>query len=168
MEQKRILDIVGSTGHAGASGNGERPLAPALLRGWRRRCPNCGGGPMMAGYLNIRRCCASCGEELYHHRADDMPAWATIMLVGHVLAAGLLTVEINVRPPLWVHWAIWPALTLGLTMWLLPRVKGMIVALQWAKRLHGFGDRRAMIAGAGSIGPDQARDGAGQPGPPAP
>ena len=139
MEQKLILDIAGETG------DGERALAPALLRGWRRRCPNCGGGPMMTGYLKIRQCCASCGEELYHHRADDMPAWATIMLVGHVLAGGLLTVEINVRPPLWVHWAIWPALTLGLTMWLLPRVKGMTVALQWAKRLHGFGDRRPAI-----------------------
>jgi uncharacterized protein (DUF983 family) len=39
-----------------------------------------------------------------------------------------------------VHWAIWPALTLGLTLWLLPRVKGMVVAFQWAKRMHGFDD----------------------------
>ena len=139
MEQNPSLDVAGSTDNADATGNGARALLPALLRGWRRRCPNCGGGPMMAGYLKIRRSCASCGEELHHHRADDMPAWATILFVGHVLLAGLLTVEINIRPPLWVHWATWPALTLGLTMWLLPRVKGVTVALQWTKRLHGFG-----------------------------
>jgi len=93
---------------------------------------------MMDGYLKVRRSCPSCGEELHHHRADDMPSWATILVVGHVLVAGLLFVELNLRPPLWVHWAIWPAFTLGLTMWLLPHVKGMVVAFQWARRMHGF------------------------------
>lgn len=95
----------------------------------------------MSSYLKVRSHCVSCGEELHHHRADDLPAWATILIVGHVLVTGLLTVEVNFAPPLWVHWAIWPALTLGLTMWLLPRIKGMVVALQWSKRMHGFDDR---------------------------
>ncbi len=141
MEQNLILNIDGSTDHVDATGAGDRALLPALLRGWRQRCPNCGGGPMMSGYLKVRDSCASCGEELHHHRADDLPAWATILIVGHVLVSGLLAVEINFAPPLWVHWAIWPAMTLGLTMWLLPRVKGMVVAFQWAKRMHGFDDR---------------------------
>lgn len=121
--------------------SGVRPLLPALLRGWHRRCPNCGGGPMMSGYLKVRQSCASCGEKLYHHRADDLPAWATILIVGHMLVIGLLIVETTFAPPLWIHWAIWPALTLGSTMWLLPRIKGLVVALQWAKRLHGFDER---------------------------
>lgn len=125
-------------GGRGGNGNGERALGPALLRGWRGRCPSCGGGPMMSGYLRIRPSCTSCGEELHHHRADDAPAWATILIVGHVLVSALLLVERNIAPPLWVHWAVWPVLTLGLTMWLLPRVKGMIVAMQWAWRMHGF------------------------------
>jgi len=115
-----------------------RPLGPALLRGWRRRCPNCGGGPMMQGYLAVRDSCASCGEALHHHRADDMPAWATILVVGHILAFLLLTIEGLFHPPLWVHWATWPAATIYLTMWLLPRIKGMVVAMQWAWRMHGF------------------------------
>lgn len=134
MIQHRAFDLSSQT-----DTTGERELAPALLRGWRQRCPGCGGGPMMTGYLKVRQSCASCGEELHHHRADDMPAWATILIVGHVLVGGLLSVENAFRPPLWVHWAIWPALTLGLTLWLLPRIKGMVVALQWANRLHGFG-----------------------------
>ncbi len=28
---------------------------------------------------------------------------------------------------------------LALALFLLPRVKGMFVAIQWAKRMHGFG-----------------------------
>ncbi|MGF1445670.1 MAG: DUF983 domain-containing protein [Pikeienuella sp.] len=116
----------------------DRPLAPALARGWRRRCPNCGGGPMMSGYLRVRSACPSCGEELHHHRSDDLPAWLTILVVGHVLAFLLVTIETTWRPALWVHWAIWPALTVGLSLWLLPRIKGCVVAMQWAWRMHGF------------------------------
>lgn len=119
----------------------ERPLGPSLLRGWRRRCPNCGGGLMMTGYLTVRPTCASCAEELYHHRADDAPAWATILIVGHVIVSMLLFVETSFAPPLWIHWAVWPTLTLAMSIWLLPRIKGMVVALQWAWRMHGFEDR---------------------------
>ena len=31
----------------------DRPMRPALLRGWRRRCPNCGAGPLLSGYLAL-------------------------------------------------------------------------------------------------------------------
>jgi hypothetical protein len=60
----------------------ERPLKPALLRGWRCRCPNCGAGPMMRGYLKVRDACPVCQQELFHHRADDGPAYLTILIVG--------------------------------------------------------------------------------------
>jgi uncharacterized protein (DUF983 family) len=137
MHRLQMTDVDTKSAHPAD----ERPLPPALLRGWHRRCPNCGGGPMMDGYLKVRPSCASCGEAFHHHRADDMPAWATILIVGHVLVFGLLTVETSIMPPMWVHWAIWPAATLGLTMWLLPRIKGMVVAFQWANRMHGFEDQ---------------------------
>ena len=94
---------------------------------------------MLEGYLSVRRSCASCGEPLHHHRADDMPAWAVVLIVGMVLIGTLVAVERVFAPPVWVYWAVWPALTLMLTLWLLPRVKGTIVAFQWANRMHGFG-----------------------------
>lgn len=125
----------------------DRPLGPALGRGWRRRCPNCGGGPMFDGYLHVRDSCASCGEALHHHRADDVPAWAVILIVGKLLVGALLYVEIAYAPPVWVHWAIWPALTFALVLWLLPRVKGAIVGFQWAQRMHGFGGSGDAVAG---------------------
>lgn len=124
-----------------------RPLWPSLGRGWRRRCPNCGGGPMFEGYLRVRRACASCGEALYHHRADDIPAWAVILITGKVLVGLLIAVETNVAPPVWVHWALWPTLTLAMVLWLLPRVKGAIVGFQWAQRMHGFNSRSDTGAG---------------------
>ena len=126
----------------------DRPLMPAMARGWRCRCPGCGGGPMFDGYLKVRRNCASCGEALHHHRADDVPAWAVILIVGKLLIGALLYVEMAFAPPLWVHWALWPAVTLALVLWLLPRVKGSIVGFQWSQRMHGFGGRGDTIPGS--------------------
>jgi uncharacterized protein (DUF983 family) len=126
----------------------DRPLIPALGRGWRRRCPCCGGGPLFEGYLKVRRSCASCGEALHHHRADDIPAWAVILITGKVLVLALLAVETTFAPPVWVHWALWPAATLAMVLWLLPRVKGSVVGLQWSQRMHGFGgSSRDTLAG---------------------
>ena len=127
-----MRDTTGEPGDA-------RPLWPALRRGWARRCPACGGGPLLEGYLGVRARCAACGEAMHHHRADDLPAWATMVIVGHVVAFLLLTVESSLRPPLWMHYAVWPALTLAMSLWLLPRIKGAVVGMQWAWRMHGFG-----------------------------
>jgi uncharacterized protein (DUF983 family) len=120
----------------------ERPLKPALLRGWRRRCPNCGKGAMFSGYLKVRDTCPDCGGALYHHRADDGPAYLTILIVGHLMAPILLFTFTTWRPdPL----ALALGFTIGtvaLSLYLLPRLKGALVALQWAKRMHGFGTAR--------------------------
>jgi uncharacterized protein (DUF983 family) len=140
MNERPNPDATHAAASASHAGDDARPLLPALARGWRRRCPNCGGGPLFDGYLKVRHSCVACGEAFHHHRADDAPAWVTILVVGHILLFSLLTVETAFHPPLWVHWALWPAVTLGLTLWFLPRIKGMIVALQWARHMHGFGD----------------------------
>lgn len=117
---------------------GERSTRRAMVRGWRRRCPRCGGGLMFDGYLKVRDTCASCGQKLSHHQADDMPAWATIMVVGHLVIPAMVSVEMTWSPPLWVHWIAWPVLTLLLCLLLLPRIKGSVVGMQWALKMHGF------------------------------
>ena len=117
----------------------ERPLALALGRGWRCRCPNCGAGPMLYSYLKVRDNCAVCGEALYHQKADDGPAYLTILIVGHILAPLIYDVFVHYRPDPLVLASIFTTLTVALALFLLPRLKGMLVALQWAKRMHGFG-----------------------------
>ncbi|WP_435258008.1 DUF983 domain-containing protein [Thioclava sp. FR2] len=117
----------------------ERPVKPAILRGWRRKCPNCGAGPMLRGYLKVRESCPVCGEELHHHRADDGPAYLTILIVGHIMAPLILYVFTHYRPDPLVLATVFSVGTVALSLWLLPRLKGLVVAIQWAKRMHGFG-----------------------------
>ena len=116
-----------------------RPIWRSMLRGARLTCPNCGEGRMFSSYLKVAHDCASCGEELHHQRADDAPTYIVITIVAHVVVAGLLWTEVAYQPPVWLHMAIWLPLTVILSLALLPPVKGALVGLQWALRMHGFG-----------------------------
>jgi uncharacterized protein (DUF983 family) len=117
----------------------ERDLRQALWRGWRRRCPACGGAPLMEGFLTVRPVCPVCNTELFHHRADDGPAWATMLITGHIMAPLMIAVFVAFRPAAWVLALGFSAVFTALSLWLLPRLKGCFVAVQWAKRMHGFG-----------------------------
>ena len=117
----------------------DRPPKPAMLRGVRRKCPNCGEGNMFTSYLKVTDHCDVCGEELRHHRADDGPAYLTILIVGHLLAPLIHLVWTNFRPDPLVMIAIFATFTVSLSLFLLPRLKGLVVAIQWSRRMHGFG-----------------------------
>lgn len=117
----------------------ERNTGLALRRGWRCRCPNCGSGPMLRGYLTVRDSCPVCGEDLHFHRADDGPAYLTILIVGHIMAPLILYIFTKYRPDPMVLATVFSIGTVGLSLFLLPRLKSMVVAIQWAKRMHGFG-----------------------------
>jgi uncharacterized protein (DUF983 family) len=117
----------------------KRDLMRAMLRGFGERCPNCGKGPLFGKYLKVRDACPACGQDLHHHRADDAPAYFTILIVGHFIIGGILALERGLAPATWVHLAIWLPLTLIASLLLLPRVKGALVGLQWALYMHGFG-----------------------------
>jgi uncharacterized protein (DUF983 family) len=117
----------------------ERAVKRAMWRGFRGKCPNCGSGPILRGYLTVRDHCPVCQEDLSHHRADDGPAYLTILIVGHLMAPLLLIVFERWRPEPLVLFTIFAIGTIALSLYLLPRLKGAIVGLQWAKRMHGFG-----------------------------
>ena len=116
----------------------DRPMRPAMRRGWAMRCPNCGQGRLLHTYLKVNDTCASCGQELHHQQADDGPAYLTILIVGHLMAPLMLYVFVELRPEPAVMATFFTIGTALLSLVLLPRLKGAMVALQWAKRMHGF------------------------------
>ncbi|MBE9639933.1 DUF983 domain-containing protein [Salipiger pacificus] len=116
----------------------ERETWPAVWRGFRCRCPNCGNGPILRSYLKVRDHCPVCREELHHHRADDGPAYLTILIVGHIMAPALLWVFTTWRPEPLILVTIFLIGCIGLSLYLLPRLKGAIVGFQWAREMHGF------------------------------
>ncbi|MEQ9673980.1 MAG: DUF983 domain-containing protein [Roseovarius indicus] len=118
-----------------------RDLWPAVRRGFRRKCPICGSGPMMTGYLKVRDTCTDCREDLSHHRADDGPAYLTILIVGHLMAPLLHVSFTMFRPEPLVLFTIFAIGCVTLSLYLLPRLKGAVVGFQWARHMHGFGEK---------------------------
>lgn len=93
---------------------------------------------MFTSFLKVADTCDSCSAELHHHQAHDAPPYFTIFIVGHIVVPLVWVVEKAWRPEIWMHLALWTPLTLGLTFALMPMVKGAVVGLQWALRMHGF------------------------------
>jgi uncharacterized protein (DUF983 family) len=117
----------------------EHAVWPAVYRGWRRKCPNCGSGALLKGYLNVNKTCTVCNQELYHHRADDGPAYLTILIVGHLMAPLLHFSFVRWRPEPLTLFTIFAVGCVALSLYLLPRLKGAIVGFQWARNMYGFG-----------------------------
>ncbi len=131
--------------HAGATTRpetieAERPLVRSMLRGLICRCPRCGGGKLFAGYLRAVPACAAC-EEPYDglHRADDLPPYLTVFVVGHLIVAWFMAVDEFMPLSLAASLGLFIPLTIVMSLALLRPMKGLTIGLQWSMRMHGFG-----------------------------
>ncbi len=128
--------IFGGENH---SGRVARPLWESIKRGMLGKCPRCGSGRMFASFIKTVDHCEVCGEEIRHHRADDLPAYLVIVVVGHIVIGAFMGVEATTNLTLVQHMLMWvPATILG-SLALLRPIKGAVVGLQWALYMHGFG-----------------------------
>jgi uncharacterized protein (DUF983 family) len=108
----------------------------ALLRGWQGKCPKCSAGSLFSSFLKMRSHCPACNLPLEPYRADDAPAYFTILVVGHVIVPLVLVLErYGDNPPLWFHALLWLPLSVLLALYLLPHIKGTVIALLWAHRI---------------------------------
>jgi uncharacterized protein (DUF983 family) len=105
-----------------------------LGRGLRRRCPRCGQGSLFQGFLNVVPACGVCGLDFSGHDAGDATAVPALLIVGGVLVGVLLWMEFTYEPPVWVHLAVLAPLGVGLTLAILPPLKGAAIGLQHAFR----------------------------------
>ncbi len=117
----------------------ERSVPTAIGRGALHHCPACGKGSLYRAYLKVADVCPACGEELFHHRADDAPPYLTILVMGHLILAAVVGIDLAYGWPLWLHALVWLPVTVVACLAFLPSAKGALIGLQWALRMHGFG-----------------------------
>jgi uncharacterized protein (DUF983 family) len=116
---------------------GLKDVLAAMGRGARARCPNCGRSPLFRAYLKQVDACAECQEPFKHIRADDGPAWLTILIVGHIVVGLALSSEIYAPLPVWESMSLFLGLSVVLILWLLPRAKGVFIGAIWAMKAPG-------------------------------
>lgn len=129
----------------------KRNVWQAMARGLRCRCPNCGEGKIFRAFLKVADNCTVCGQDFSGHRADDLPAYLVIVIVGHIVVPIVLWIETDYAPPVPLQLAIYLPLTLISALLLLQPVKGAVVGLQWAFRMHGFDESRPEGVEEGTI-----------------
>jgi uncharacterized protein (DUF983 family) len=118
----------------------KRDVWSALKRGFRSRCPRCGEGKLFRAFLKVDNNCSVCGLDFTPHRADDLPAYLVIVIVGHIVVPTALWVETVYSPPVWLQLTVYLTFTFFASLALLQPVKGAVVGLQWALKMHGFDD----------------------------
>jgi uncharacterized protein (DUF983 family) len=116
----------------------KRDIWAALKRGLRGRCPRCGEGNLFRAFLKVADHCSVCGQDFTPHRADDLPAYLVIVIVGHIVVPTILWIETDYSPSVPLQLSIYLPFTLILSLLLLQPVKGAVVGVQWALRMHGF------------------------------
>ena len=119
----------------------KRDLWSSLKRGFRGRCPRCGEGKLFRAFLKVDNRCSVCGLDFTPHRADDLPAYLVIVIVGHIVVPMILWIETDYAPSVPLQLSIYLPLTLILSLLLLQPVKGAVVGVQWALRMHGFDEQ---------------------------
>jgi uncharacterized protein (DUF983 family) len=119
----------------------KRDVWQAMKRGFRGRCPRCGEGKLFRAFLKTADSCSVCGQDFTPHRADDLPAYLVIVIVGHIVVPLALMIETNYSPPVALQLAIYLPLTFVASLALLQPVKGAVVGMQWALRMHGFDEQ---------------------------
>ncbi len=132
----------------------ERPLGRAILRGMCSRCPNCGRGKLFRAFLKPVDNCAACGEEIFHHRSDDLPPYLVILVLGHVVVGGYMIADTLYHLPMWATLSIWAPITVVTALAVIQPIKGGVIGLQWALRMHGFSGHDDQ--------PDEFDDGSGK------
>jgi uncharacterized protein (DUF983 family) len=110
----------------------KRSVWVGLQRGLQRKCPHCGEGALFAGYLKVAPTCASCGHNNGRYRADDGPAYLTVLLMGHFLVAPALMFPIIWQADPLIVVPIALVTVTAVTLAMLGCIKGAWIGLIWA------------------------------------
>lgn len=107
-------------------------ITSGVGRGITLRCPSCGEGKLFDRFLKVSTSCSACGTDNSVYPSDDAPPYLTILLVGHLVLPFVFWFDRMWEPELWLQMLIWLPLLAGLTIGLLPFIKGAVVGFAWA------------------------------------
>ena len=114
----------------------------AAKRGMLCKCPRCGEGKLFRKWLKSVDSCAACGQDWSYHRADDFPAYISMLVTGHLLAPLMIALSVDYDlSPLTILALIVP-LSIVMMLAILQPAKGAVIATQWWHGLHGFKSER--------------------------
>ncbi|MFT3966990.1 MAG: DUF983 domain-containing protein [Sphingobium sp.] len=109
----------------------QKPAPPLLAATFASRCPRCGEGPLFAGWTRFAERCGACGLDYTRFNVGDGPAAFLILIVGGLVVAGALILQLSADPPFWVHVLLWVPLTTAAVIYCLRLSKAALLILEY-------------------------------------
>ncbi len=106
---------------------GQPDLVPVALFGL---CPNCGQKTLFRSITAFADKCRACGLDYGQYNVGDGPAAFLTLIVGGLVLALALIVELNYYPPMWVHAVLWFPLTIVAVVGSLRVSKAILLILE--------------------------------------
>ncbi|MGU3399460.1 DUF983 domain-containing protein [Brucellaceae bacterium D45D] len=110
------------------------PAVDPIKSGLTGHCPRCGEGKLFNGFLSVAPRCSACGLDYAFADSGDGPAAFVILIIGFIVVGSALWLEVNVGPPLWVHFIIWVPLAIILSLVAMRAMKGILINLQYRNK----------------------------------
>lgn len=103
-----------------------------IISGIRQRCAQCGQGKLYSSYLKLNESCPVCGRDMSSADTADGPAFFVGFGVLLILAPFLFLLPMSPLPlvPMILAFLVLCAAVIGLSLWLLPVAKGVLLNLQ--------------------------------------
>ncbi len=92
---------------------GQSGLIQAALFG---ECPSCGARTLFAGWVRFAPRCRACGHDFAAYNVGDGPAAFLILVIGALVSALAVVLQVKASPPFWVHVLLWVPLTFALVI----------------------------------------------------
>ena len=106
------------------------PVEP-IAAGIKGCCPRCGQGRLFEGFLKVKPRCANCGLDNSFADSGDGPVVFVILIVGFIVLGAALWMEVNLNPPLWVHFLLWIPIAVVFSLALTRILMGILNTLQY-------------------------------------
>ncbi len=97
-------------------------------------CPRCGAPTLFDGMAKFADKCRACGLDFAQFNVGDGPAAFLTLILGAVIVALAITLELTVHPPFWVHMILWIPLTAGAVVLALRASKAALLALEYRNK----------------------------------
>ena len=94
-------------------------------------CPRCGNGQLFSGYLKVKPRCSACDLDYGFIDTGEGPAVLVMLVVGFVVIGSALWLDGLFNMPVWLHLFIWLPVSVILSLILLRKMKGVMIALQY-------------------------------------
>ena len=106
--------------------------APSILdASLKGLCPRCGQPTLFKGWMTFAERCSTCELDFASFNVGDGPAAFLTLILGTIVVALAIALELTLHPPLWVHMLIWIPVSTAAVIGSLRLAKGALMAAEY-------------------------------------